>query len=62
MRDAANDARLVPDPEHVGPREDWYCGCRSASGQGNVLRGWMNNWCSICRVAAPWMTWEVCDV
>jgi hypothetical protein len=53
---------LIPNPAHIGPREDWFCACTLASGQGKALRGWMQNHCSICKVAAPWMTWERKDV
>lgn len=51
----AQQFELVPDPEHSGPREAWYCACKD--GRANVLRKPAVDLCPTCHVAAPWLTW-----
>lgn len=48
---------VVPNPEWIGPHEEWFCACRES--YGNVLRPASMHLCPTCRTTAPWMTWEL---
>ena len=49
--------KVVPNPEWIGPHEEWFCACRKS--YGNVLRPASLEMCPSCRTTAPWMTWEL---
>jgi hypothetical protein len=53
----ASPFKVVPNPEWIGPHEDWFCACRES--YGDVLRPASMHLCPSCRTTAPWMTWEL---